>query len=412
MIAKLTTGNGFSGTLKYDLRDGQLVEKRGAVPDHVRVLDAKDVCFDYDDEGNMVLDVKQVAWDFRQQAMAYGGRNPIEKPVYHWALAYHPNDQISDEQMLEDTKEFLDKMGFGNTQYVVIAHHDTDHPHVHVIANIVDNDGKRIPTYKMIDKAHKEAARITKDRGYTWGESANKETLAHKPHEKVRILIKPLIKAAVAESSSFEQLQMKLEKHGISCVIKQAADGKRGGISFGYEYDGQQHTFKGSAVDRKLSYGHINLEFANKSLIYLVHSRTDATVYYQPGGDYRKLEPLRKALVNRGYMVAMQAEATYERDMRMHEKYPDYRTGTITLDDGKIIFGKEKIFGNPKRTEPAFAQQEQSQHLKPPTPAPESTPAPEPVNIGGVIKAALKNKSKRAEGEENKKKKGRGVRQK
>ena len=412
MIAKLTTGNGFSGTLKYDLRDGQLVEKKGAVPETVRVLDAKDVCFDYDDEGNMVLDVKQVAWDFRQQAMAYGGQNPIEKPVYHWALAYHPDDQVSDEQMLKDTKEFLENMGFGNTQYVVIAHHDTDHPHVHVIANIVDNDGKRIPTYKMIDKAHKEAAKITKDRGYTWGEKASKKTVvnAHKPHEKVRMMIEPLIKDAVLDSVSFEQLQAMLMEKGISCHVKEAQDDKRGGISFGYTYNGQLHTFSGSSIDRQLSFGRISQTFGfNKnSLRYIVHSRTDASVYcLDPKYSHRDLEPLRQALVDRGYMVAgIQGKYEFDREIESLKKdKADFRIGQVIRDDGKISFNKEVVSGDPKKTEPAFAQQEQSQHLKPPTPAPEPTPAPAP-GIGDVIKTALKDKSKRAEGTDKKKKKG------
>lgn len=377
MIAKLTTGNGFSGALKYDLRDGKLVEKKGAVPETVRVLDAKDVCFDYDDEGNMVLDVKQVAWDFRQQAMAYGGRNPIEKPVYHWALAYHPDDVVSDEQMLNDTEEFLDKMGFGNTQYVVIAHHDTDHPHVHVIANIVDNDGKRIPTYKMIDKAHKEAAKITKDRGYTWGEMANKKTIenAHKPHEKVRLMIEPVIKKAVLESVSFEQLEKKLAEHSITCNIRESKDGKRGGISFAYEHDGQLHTFKGSAVDRQLSFVAINRTFGfNKnSLLYIVHSRTDASVFsLDPNYSYKDMEPLRQALVDRGYMVAgIQGKDEYDREIELLQKgKADFRVGHIIWHDDKISFNKENIVGNPAVTAPAFAQ----------TPEAAPRPAPQPAH--------------------------------
>lgn len=436
MIAKLTTGNGFSGTLKYDLRDGQLVEKRGAVPEHVSVLDAKDVCFDYDEEGNMVLDVKQVAWDFRQQAMAYGGRNPIEKPVYHWALAYHPNDNVSDEQMLKDTEEFLDKMGFGNTQYVVIAHRDTDHPHVHVIANIVDNDGKRIPTYKMIDKAHKEAARITKDRGYTWGEKASKKTIenAHKPHEKVRMNIEPIIKKAVAESISFGHLKQNLAVHGITCKVKEAKDGKRGGISFGYEYDGQTHSYSGSSVNRQLSFGYISKtiaenEIASRTVTYMIHSRTDASVYYlgpQYTGAYKVLEPLRQALVDRGYMVSFEGKEGYERDLRMHDKYPDFRIGRMRLEDDKVRFGKEKIFGDPEKTAPAFVE---TPEVTPrPTPQPEPQLKPQPshqphvktiqelaklknLKPGGQesTKEAI-NKAELLDNDDNDKKKSKGIR--
>ena len=392
MIAKLTTGNGFAGALKYDLRDGQLVEKKGAVPETVRVLDAKDVCFDYDDEGNMVLDVKQVAWDFRQQAMAYGGRNPIEKPVYHWALAYHPDDNVTDEQMLKDTEEFLENMGFGNTQYVVIAHHDTDHPHVHVIANIVDNAAKRISTYKMIEKSHKVAADITKKNGYTWGDKATKKTIenAHKPHEKVSMIIEPVIKNAVMESVSFEQLQAKLVEKGISCQVKEATDGKRGGISFGYEYKGQLHTFSGSSVDRQLSFGRIKqtFEFNKNSLLYIVHSRTDASVFsLDPNYSYKDMEPLRQALVDRGYMVAgVQGKDEFDRQIELLKKdKADFRIGHIYRQGDKISFNKEVISGDSKKTEPAFAQTPEVA----PRPAPQPTHHPH-VNAGQEL-AKLKN---------------------
>ena len=392
MIAKLTTGNGFAGALKYDLRDGQLVEKKGAVPETVRVLDAKDVCFDYDDEGNMVLDVKQVAWDFRQQAMAYGGRNPVEKPVYHWALAYHPDDNVTDEQMLKDTEEFLENMGFGNTQYVVIAHHDTDHPHVHVIANIVDNAAKRISTYKMIEKSHKVAADITKKNGYTWGDKATKKTIenAHKPHEKVSMIIEPVIKNAVMESVSFEQLQAKLVEKGISCQVKEATDGKRGGISFGYEYKGQLHTFSGSSVDRQLSFGRIKqtFEFNKNSLLYIVHSRTDASVFsLDPNYSYKDMEPLRQALVDRGYMVAgVQGKDEFDRQIELLKKdKADFRIGHIYRQGDKISFNKEVISGDSKKTEPAFAQTPEVA----PRPAPQPTHHPH-VNAGQEL-AKLKN---------------------
>jgi type IV secretory pathway VirD2 relaxase len=40
--------------------------------------------------------------------------------------------------------EYLDKMGYQNTQFIIARHHDTDHPHIHLVINRIDNDGKRI----------------------------------------------------------------------------------------------------------------------------------------------------------------------------------------------------------------------------------------------------------------------------
>src|SRR5574344_1776974 len=133
------------------------------------------------------------------------------------------------------------------------------HEHLHIVANIVNNRGERIPTMGLIEKAHEAAAAITRERGYQWGETAKKEAVekAHKPHEKVRMLVKPIVKEAVAEARSLEELKTVLASKGISCVFTVASDGRRGGISFAYEYEGQLHTFRGSSLDRQLSFGYI-----------------------------------------------------------------------------------------------------------------------------------------------------------
>ena len=399
MIAKYSTGNGFSGALKYDVRAG-----KNAVPEQIRVLDASGVRVDYDDDCNLVIDTNQVAWDFRYHVMTYKGSKPIRKPVYHFALNYHPNDIVSDEQMVEDAKEFLEYMGFDNTQYVMIAHRDKEHPHLHIVTNIVDKNGKRISSERMTERLYDISVAITKKKGYTWGEPANDKTIenAHKPHEKVRMLIKPSIKKALKESVSFEQLQAKLEKHGISCMVKQAADGKRGGISFGYQYDGQMHTFKGSAVDRQLSFGYIKNAMdenkANRCLVYIIDSK-GASIYYG-GSDLsperrKTLEPLRQAVLKKGYAV------DEIKQLKEARPEPTHRFGTVYFkNDSTIAFFPEKIVGDPSLTAPKVPT---------PTPAPEPTPTPEQtVNIGRVIDAALKNKSRRAEGSD-KKKKQRGV---
>lgn len=406
MIAKYSTGNGFAGSLKYDLRAG-----KDAVPEQIRVLDASGVRVDFDDGCHMIIDTSKVSWDFRHRVMTYKGVMPIRKPVYHFSLSYHPNDNVTDEQMVEDAKEFLDKLGFGETQYVMIAHTDKEHHHLHIISNIINKKGKRISTERLTDRMHEIAAEITKDRGYTWGEKANKKTIenAHKPREKVRYIIEKIIKDAIIESISFEQLQDELIKKGVSCRVKEATDGKRGGISFSYSYKGVEHKFSGSSVDRSLSFANIKkmFEFNKNSLLYIVHSRTDASVYsLDPNYSYKDMEPLRQALVDRGYMVAgIQGKDEFDREIELLKKdKADFRMGKINRWNHNISFNKETIVGNPAMTEPAFARTA-------PTPAPQ--PRVKTVqalaklkNVPSADKQSTKaaiNKSELIDNDENKK---------
>lgn len=259
MIAKLITGNGFGGAVRYSTKYGK--DPDGSLH---KLLAVSGVTFDVDDNGGLIINPKKVGWDFRQQTLGYRpdtkNYRPIEKPVYHWILSWKEGERkIPPNEMYEVALEFLKRIGFTNTQYVISAHYDRDNQHLHIVANIVNNNGKRIVTRGLIEKAHEVAAAITKERGYAWGDPANEKTIksAKKPHEKVRYIIEPIIFEALRTSLTEDELVAKLKASHINTIIHHAKDGKRGGISFAYTYRGVEHTFRGSSVDRKLSYGNI-----------------------------------------------------------------------------------------------------------------------------------------------------------
>lgn len=265
MISKLTTGSDFGGCLRYDTRQGQEIK-----PGLAKVLDVSGVEFSIDEKSNYIINTKQAARDFAAQALGYNGDRAIRKPVYHWSLSYHPDDKVSEEQMVEDAHDFLQRIGFDDTQYVMTAHYDKAHHHIHIVTNIVNNQGKRIPTMGLIDKAHAAVAAITKERGYIWGEKTKKENITHekihKPHDRAREVIEPMIREALAASTSFYDFKEKLTDYGIDCNFTVAKDGKRGRLSFCFDYEGQQHMFKGSAVARDLSFGYVKEQlFINRN---------------------------------------------------------------------------------------------------------------------------------------------------
>jgi len=257
MIAKLSTGTGFANALGYDERVGW----GDKFMNTFRVLDARGVTFDYDHAGQIQLDLKQIPNDFNIQAKAYQGRNPIRKPVYHWVLSYHPDDGVSDAQMLADAKDFLARVGFVDTQYVITAHHDKKHAHVHILTNVVNDDGRRINTQGLIDRAHAAARAITTEKGYTWGQRQTMDILQHPSvpmHDKLRMHMSHVVRAAVAESCNFDELKEKLLQQNVSCRFQMATDGKRGRFSIAVNYKGVVHTFNGSSLAKDLSFYHLN----------------------------------------------------------------------------------------------------------------------------------------------------------
>src|SRR5438046_1765313 len=123
MIGKVITGKSFGGCIRY------VVQKHDAV-----ILDAA---------GVRMQQVNQIINDFNLQRKY----NPnLGRTVGHIALSWSINDvsKLNDEVMVSMAKEYLQKMKIQDTQYLIVKHQDKEHPHLHIIYNRVNNDGKTI----------------------------------------------------------------------------------------------------------------------------------------------------------------------------------------------------------------------------------------------------------------------------
>lgn len=60
----------------------------------------------------------------------------VIKPVWHAMLSLKPGESLTDEQWLEAVETYLIDLGFGlENKWVAVLHGDTDHQHVHIVAN-------------------------------------------------------------------------------------------------------------------------------------------------------------------------------------------------------------------------------------------------------------------------------------
>lgn len=67
-----------------------------------------------------------------------------EKPIIHISLNPHPDDVLSDSQLADIAKEYMDKLGYGNQPYMVYKHEDIARHHIHIVSIRVDDTGKKI----------------------------------------------------------------------------------------------------------------------------------------------------------------------------------------------------------------------------------------------------------------------------
>ena len=132
MIAKIKTRADFGGIVNY--ANDQKNKKKSAT-----LLAYEGIC---------AINNKTIADSFQIQASM---RPKVKSPVKHVSLAFSPQDTIrfpNDEKgnalMMEIAKKWMEQMGIRNTQYIIARHHETEHPHCHIVFNRIDNDGNLI----------------------------------------------------------------------------------------------------------------------------------------------------------------------------------------------------------------------------------------------------------------------------
>jgi hypothetical protein len=240
MISKVFSGHSFYHACRY------VVNKPGAA-----VLEC---------EGVRGHSFKLMSDDFMMQQQL---RPMKEKACFHCCLSFYPGEKVTDELMVKIAKEYLEKMKIINTQFAVTKHTDRKHLHLHLIANLVNNNGKVISDSFLGLRGKKIAQHLTEQYKLVAGERKNLELTnydALNESEANKYKVYKLIMQVLPHCKTLEDLETKLKVHGIEMQYKYKGQTlEKQGVSFKIG----ENTFKGSKVDRQFSLG--NLE---KTLAY------------------------------------------------------------------------------------------------------------------------------------------------
>jgi len=132
MVAKIGKGNNLFGTLLYNSRK---VENEVA-----KIIHSNRVMQNKHGEHNMLLCNQSFA-----PFLAVNRRT--EDPILHISLNPHPEDVLTDEQLIDIADEYMQKMGYGEQPYIVFKHEDLERKHIHIVSTNVDERGKKIDDY-------------------------------------------------------------------------------------------------------------------------------------------------------------------------------------------------------------------------------------------------------------------------
>lgn len=237
MIAKIVQGRGFRGVVNY------VLEK-----DNAQLLYT---------EGVRAKDKDSIIQNFVTQSKM----NPkIAKPIAHISLDFSVQDKakLTNEFMVGVAQEYLKKMGYENTQYIIARHHDTDHPHIHMVINRIDNDGKRITDQNEKLRSTKVCMELTKKYGlYIASGKENVKEHRLKEPDKTKYEIYHALQSAIPKCRNWQQLQVELQKSYITIELRK--NGSTEQIQ-GVRFEKNGYGFNGSKVDRSCSYSKISFQ--------------------------------------------------------------------------------------------------------------------------------------------------------
>lgn len=144
MVAKINIGSNLYGALAYNQE--KVDEGLGKILGSNLVFEPTDGKFN----------IAECMNDFMQFVPAHFR---TEKPVFHVSLNPHPDDHLTDDQLTDIGREYMEKLGYGNQPYLIFKHEDIGREHLHIVSLRVDSIGKKIDDYKE----HERSKEITED---------------------------------------------------------------------------------------------------------------------------------------------------------------------------------------------------------------------------------------------------------
>ena len=236
MIAKIMKGSGFKGVINY-------------------ILDPKKGTELIDCSGVRTESISHIVQSFIDQTEL----NPrVGKVVGHISLSFSAQDspRLSNEWMVKVAREYMEKMGIKDTQYIIGRHFDKEHPHIHIAFNRIDNNGKTISDRNDRFRSEKICKELTTKYGlyFATGKEKVKEHRLKEP-DKTKYEIYQALKTEIARCKDWKNLLAHLKKQDIDARFKYKGNSQEvQGIIF--EKNG--YHFNGSKVNRSFSYSKID----------------------------------------------------------------------------------------------------------------------------------------------------------
>ena len=187
---------------------------------------------------------ENLAFEFR---LSSNLRKQVTKCVYHASLSVSPSEKLTDQKWVEIAHAYLKGMEFDENQYVIYRHTDTEHDHIHIIANRIRvTDGSAVSdswNYRRSEVLVRQLERQFElsPTQCSWEKSKRSPSTGEMRRQKrtgeinKRSQIQNGIEQSLADNPTLVEFIGRLKEKGISVRLKKSKEDKIEGSSYGLE---------------------------------------------------------------------------------------------------------------------------------------------------------------------------------
>ena len=248
----------------------------GARVNYVNNPDPKKKAHIIASNGVLLDDNHSIIHSFEFQAEA---KPSVKKPAGHLSLNFALQDKsrLTDKLMAEIAEEYMRQMGIADTQFILVRHQDREHDHMHLVYNRVSYRKKTINSGNDWKKSTKICRAITEKYVAAGKEQVNEDRL--KGDDKLRYEMMHKVMDALKGSGNWEEFKEALHDDGIEARFRYH---QKTHVANGISFTDGKHTFRGSDLDKSLSFrsieNYFDKEQANNQNLHTILAHDNANL--------------------------------------------------------------------------------------------------------------------------------------
>jgi hypothetical protein len=195
----------------------------------------------------------------------------LSRYVYHTSINFPKEEALDNKTLITIANDYLQANGFTNNQYMIFRHHDSGHPHIHLLVNRISFDGKVVSDSNNYKKSEIIIRRLEEQYNLITVEPSNKvpekaatkneiELIGRTGIASEKMLLQELMNKILSKTGiTLQEMIKEGERMGIHFLFNRASTGKVFGITYfhdGFKAKGQSlgNRYKWAEIIKQVNY--------------------------------------------------------------------------------------------------------------------------------------------------------------